>query len=180
MTRKSRFIGLAVLSLFAGATQVAAAREKTPVESPAAINALTACREIAESTQRLSCYDSAVGTLKAAIAANDVYIVDKSSVRKARSSLFGLRLPSLGLFAEDTTDTNAVTELGGEIAAAVQEGYGNWRLTLRDGSVWAQTDDVSLGTSPRPADPVLIKRGLMASYKMSIKGRPSFRVRRIS
>jgi hypothetical protein len=111
---------------------------------------------------------------------NDVYIVDKASVRKARASLFGLRLPSLGLFSEDTSDTNTVTQLDGVIAAAVQEGYGNWRVTLQDGSTWVQTDEVALGMSPKPGNKVMIKRGLMASYKMNINGRSAIRVKRLS
>jgi hypothetical protein len=150
------------------------------IETPASIVALTKCRQLTDSAQRLACYDLAVTELNTAIATNNVYVVDKTSVRKARSSLFGLELPSLGLFAGDATDSNAVTQLDGVIVSAAQEGYGNWRVTLEDGSVWLQTDELPLGVSLKPTNKVTVKRGLMASYKMSVNGRPAFRVKRVA
>ncbi len=159
---------------------VAPARDRNnTAESPAAIKTLTACRDLPDKVARLSCYDAAVTTLTTAIATNDLYIVDQASVRKARSSLFGLRLPSLGFMSGDNDDKNAITQKDGIIASAVQETYGAWRVTLQDGSGWAQTDDAPLGLAPKPNDPVVIKRGVLASYKMSIKSRPAFRVKRI-
>jgi hypothetical protein len=171
----------AVAAWLAGGNADARDRSKPEIASaPASITALNDCRKLTDSGQRLACYDLAVANLDTAITSNEVYVVDKASVRKTRSSLFGLQLPSLGLFAGYSTDANAVSELEGTIAAASEEGYGNWRVSLQDGTVWLQTDELSLGTTLKPGGKVVIKRGVMASYKMSVDGRPAFRVKRVS
>ncbi|AYJ86753.1 hypothetical protein D3Y57_13265 [Sphingomonas paeninsulae] len=180
----TKFLPMAAVLLavpFGINSAIARDRAKTAtVETPAPITALAKCRQLTDNAQRLSCYDLAVAELSTAIATKNVYVVDKTSVRKAQSSLFGLELPSLGLFTGDATDSNAVTQLDGVIASAAQESFGNWRVTLEDGSVWLQTDEVPLGVSLKATNKVTVKRGLMGSYKMSVNGRPAFRVKRVA
>ena len=64
------------------------AKEK-PVPASPLVTAIDRCRQIADSAQRLACYDSAASALVTATNSGDVSIVDRNEVRKVRHSLFG-------------------------------------------------------------------------------------------
>lgn len=147
--------------------------------TPAAVKALTDCKSIAEPTQRLLCYDAAVNAVETAITGGDLYVVDKTEIRKTRRSLFGLPLPNLGLFGDDADDKNVVREIDDVVASATPGFDGNWTIQVDTGSVWRQTDGYSLAISPKKGTKIRIMRAALGSYKMSVGGDSAIRVKRI-
>ena len=102
-------------------------------------------------------------------------------MKQARKGLFGFRLPSLGLFGgnKDGIDVDEVSEIETTVTSARQFGYGNWRLTLADGSVWEQTDDVKLLFDPRSGNKVHIYKGAVGTYRVNIDGQRGIKMRRV-
>jgi hypothetical protein len=156
------------------------AKEKPAPEPPALYAKLAACRTVGDATERLACFDKASAELDAAVAKNDVYMVDKQQVQKTRRTLFGLPLPDLGLFGgdKDDADKDAITELESTVKSASM-GDGGWRITIEEGSTWQQTDNIPLALSPKPGMPVSIKKAALGSFKMSVRKQPPVRVRRV-
>ena len=66
------------------------------------LDGIYACATIQDSAQRLACYDTAVGGLRAAQASGDVVAIDRDDLEEVQRDGFGFELPSLrrlrGLF----------------------------------------------------------------------------------
>jgi hypothetical protein len=173
---------LACLCVMAFIATPATARDKQTKAPPALYSQLSACRAIADSAQRLACFDAASAKLDAAIVANDLYMVDKAQVRETRRTLFGLPFPRLGLFGggddKDSADANEVTQIDSTVTSARANAEG-WLITIAEGSTWQQTDDTALGLSPKPGMTVVVKRAALGSYRMNIGKLPSIKVKRV-
>lgn len=169
--------------LFAAGTLVlagsAAAKEKAPPPQPQAYKDLVQCKAIPDPAARLACYDAQVGKLEQAAASGDVVVTDRASVRAAKKGLFGFTLPSLGIFGGGDDDKDEVKSIEGTVAMARTFGYGAWKITLADGSVWEQTDSESLVFDPVKGNPVKITKGALGVYRMNIDGQRAIKVRRV-
>jgi topoisomerase IA-like protein len=55
-----------------------------------------------------------------------------------------------------------------------------FRVSLQDGTRWAQTDGKAIALEPRVGHKVLVKRGALGSYLMSIAGQPGVKVQRVN
>lgn len=166
-----------IAALAAGAAAPSLAQDITP-ERPEVINRITACRSITASAERLACFDREVGALEAAAAAREIAVVDREQVRRARRSLFGLRLPDLGIFgdddADDGDDSAAVREITSTISSFGMGADGRMAFVLADGGVWVQTD--GRRQRPKAGDPIRIRRGPLGSFIASIDERAGVRV----
>lgn len=170
------------LLLFALAGAASSADAQTPPrditpERPEVLSRVTACRAISGAAERLACFDREVAALEAAAASREIAVVDREEVRRARRSLFGLRLPDLGVFGDDSDeaeDRAAVREINSTVASFFSGADGRMNYALADGSVWVQTD----GRRQRPSrgDAIRIRRGAMGSYIANIEERAGFRV----
>ena len=140
-----------------------------------------ACKEIASDTDRLACYDAAVGRLKAAEEAGEVKTFTRKEVEEVKRDSFGFSIPSLPRLAfggkdehgKDKTDdltevTFPVKTVGGKRGALI--------VTLENGQVWEQVDDKSV--NPRHQKEARIYQAALGSYKMKLDGGLAFRVRR--
>lgn len=155
-------------------------RDVTP-QRPEVLNQLTACRTIGDNAERLACYDRQVAALEQAEASREIAVVDRTQIRRTRRSLFGLRLPDLGIFGDDTDqseDGAAVNEINSTIQAITSGADGRVHYVLAEGGVWAQTEG-RRGRPPRAGQPIRIRRGPLGSFMASIDGRPGVRVIRI-
>lgn len=179
--RVNHFAAIAGLGLALGLTLAAPAqaKDKTPPPPPQAYKDLVACKAIADPAARLACFDAQVGKLEQATAAGEVVVTDRAAVRETRKGLFGFRLPSLGLFGGGEDDKDEIKEILGNVASARTFGYGAWRITLEDGSVWEQTDSERLVFDPRKGDKVKIYKAALGTYRMNIDGQRAIRVRRV-
>ncbi len=182
MTRyssKSQLIG--ALWLLALSPTVAQAAPPAPAVGRAdVLKALSACRAIADSSERLACFDKTAASLDQAQASGDVIVVDRKQVKQIKRQAFGFTMPSLAIFdpgARKDKDTGDES-ITATATAASQTSDGKWVITLDDGSVWRQIDSDSLGMDPRPGSKVHIRRASLGSFMMNVDGQSGIRVHR--
>ena len=143
--------------------------------TPAQVQRLMACRAITAADQRLACYDRETAAMNQAIANKDLVMIDKERARAAGRSLFGFSIPNFGgLFGTN----GEISQIDGTIKSTGRNQEGGWVITLNDGSVWTQTDDWP-GLDARPGRKVIVKRGTLGSFWLSIPGENGIKVKRI-
>ena len=135
------------------------------------------CRAIADSAQRLACFDQNVGALAAAQANKDLYVADKDAMREARRGLFGFNLPKMKIFADDDME-KAVDSIETTISSVTQ-GQKGYIFTLKDGARWMQTDSAYMD-KPKAGATIRIRRGTMGSFFGTIGKNPGFRIERLN
>lgn len=152
----------------------AALAADAPRALPKQMTDLQACRGIADSAERLACYDRTVAALSAAAASSQVVIIDKQEIRKARKGLFGFTLPRIGFLTgrdDDPQDVEEAKRLETKIVSVRQLPYGKWRFTVEAGGVWETTEADSRFNDPKPGMTVLLERGLMGAYYATAGGK---------
>lgn len=164
--------------LAVGAALPATAAEKGAAP-PQAYQDLVHCKSIADSAERLACYDAQVGKLEQAAASGDVVVTDRAAVREAKRGLFGFRMPTLGIFGGGDQDKEELSSIEGTVSLARQFGYGYWQVTLADGSVWEQVDTERLVFDPVKDSKIKIYRGALGTFRMNIDGQRAIKVRRV-
>jgi hypothetical protein len=149
-----------------------------PVRAPA-IQSVLNCRTIADSVQRLACFDKSVGEMAKAEQTGDLVTIDREQRRVVRRQAFGLILPALAMFdrGERPEEADRVTVT---LAGAGQNAQGKWIVRLDDGAVWRQTDDSELVRRPHAGSAAVIRKGVLGSFFMTIDGQPAIRVHRDS
>lgn len=144
---------------------------------PITVQRLLDCRKVAETDQRLACYDRQINVLSGAIASRDVVVIDKARATAAKRDLFGFSTPNFGgLFGAGSDD---IKQIESTVSGVSNNQDGGWVLKLADGSVWTQVDDAMLGLPPRRGDKVIVKRGLMGSFYLELGKQPGFKTKRI-
>ena len=182
-----RRYGIAVLAFVALPTLLTngALAQAGKEERPEVLSRLIACRSIAEASARLACFDAQSTALDQAERKRDVVVVDRSQIRKARRSLFGLELPDFSLFGGAAKDGKAgseegVSRIASTITQASQGPTGRWTMVVEGGARWLQVDTRDLARLPRAGMPIVIRRATMGSYLASIDKQIAIRVRRIN
>lgn len=166
-------LGLAGLLLAGGGAALA---QDAPKQRPAALNAVVACRSIADTAQRLACFDAAAAGLDEAEAKGEVVVVDRSQIREARKAAFGFtfKMPSFMTGGDKPESFDRITST---VQSAYESG-GAWVITLEDGAVWRQIDTERLRKSPKPGSKVEIRTAVLGSFFMKVDGQIQIRVRR--
>jgi hypothetical protein len=155
----------------------AGARSIPNTGTPQSMQQLIACRSIADSAQRLACYDRQATVVSQALASRELVVIDKARATAAKRSLFGFSIPDFGgLFGGGDSDIN---EIASTVTKARQDGYGAWTVSLADGSTWAQLDDSPLGLPPERGNKVVVHRGSFGAFFLRVAGQPGIRVKRI-
>ena len=150
---------------------------KIDTAAPKIFTDVTACRTIADSAERLACYDRTVGALATAQETQNLYVADQETMREARRGLFGFNLPKVKLFGNDdiSEDVKSIETT----ISAVSSGQRGYIFTLEDGARWAQTDGAYMDR-PKPGAKIRIRRAALGSYMASIDGRVGFRIERLN
>jgi len=156
-----------------------AAKQPKDGPPPPQVNALLACRTIADSEQRLACYDKNAAVIGDAVAKRELVVFDRESVKKTKRGLFGFSIPNLGIFGDDDDEVE-IKQIDGEIVSTANNADGGYIFRLADGSRWSQTDSKPIALEPRSGDKVLIKKGALGSYFMSVGKQPGIKVKRIN
>jgi len=155
-------------------------RKKALTAPPAIYTDLVACKDIAEPTARLACYDEKVAALQTAQSTNQVVIADREQVREARRGLFGLTLPKIKLFDGDGDEGGDIASIDGIIQSAQTIRSGKWVIRLEDGAVWQQTDSPrSTMRRPRAGDTIVIERAALGSFLAKVNDGRGFKVKRV-
>jgi hypothetical protein len=153
-----------------------------PQPRPEVFRKLIDCRTVADNVARLACYDAQVARLDEAESRNEVVVVDKEQVKKARKGLFGLSLPDLGgVFGtgDDNEDKYGLSEIQSTVKAAVSGTSGKWTIILEDGAKWVQTDTTAIRT-PKAGQPIIIKKGALGSFVAKVNDLRAFKVIRVN
>lgn len=177
MKRCTRIVAIMALAALLPASAPARPKPKD-ARSNALIQALSACRAVADEKARLDCFDRASATLAEAVAKKELVVLDQQEIRETRRSLFGFSVPNIPLFrGEGGGDTG---QLETTIAGASSLGSGKWQIRLEDGAIW-QTNESWLGLAdPRPGQKIVIKRGTLGNYFLRINGQRGVRGRRVA
>lgn len=176
MTIALRLLAAASLSLLLG-QPVAAKEQDEPAKTPPMVQQVYDCRAIADSGQRLACYDRAVAALATAEASREITIADKETVKKTRRGLFGFSLPRIGLFAGDNEE-NEIKEVEAVVKSVSVDRSGRYRIVMEDGAVWQQIDGTRLPRDPKPGHKVKIKVAALGSYFANVEGQRAIRMKR--
>lgn len=147
---------------------------------PTALNALSACRTIADSGDRLACFDRQAAALEEAEKRGDVVVADRAEIRKTKRTLFGLNLPNFSLFSKraESAEEPEIQEIDTTLSGS---GYANrvWTFVLADGARWRQTDALTL-FQPKAGDKVHIRRAALGSYFLKVGNQRAVRAQRIN
>lgn len=155
-----------------------AALAQQPQARPEALKRLTACRSVAGESERLACYDREVAAVDAAEARKDLVVVDREQLKKTRRTLFGLSLPNLSVFGDDSPDQEGVSRIESRIKSLSQTPDGKWVFVLEDGAQWLQSDSRNLSMDPRVGQPIVIRKAAIGSYLANVNKQIAIRVRR--
>lgn len=155
----------------------AEARPVPPSAPPAAVQSLLACRSIADSAQRLSCYDKEAQSFADAVGKREVVVIDKARANEARRSLFGFSIPNFSALLGGGGDE--ISQIASTVEGVVENGDGGWTIKLADGSTWTQTDGTPVALPPRRGDKVVVKRGALGAYFVKLGSQPGFKAKRI-
>ena len=114
------------LALAAALALIPAAHAQ-PVDNDETVDALLACRDIAEESQRLACLDAGMADFAAAIEEGRLQVVERDAIRAIERESFGLSMPSVA-------GLGAMFRGGGEARGEAET------ETLEDGAVVANKD----------------------------------------
>lgn len=176
MSKPIVFFGAALAAIAWAAPASAEPRATGP--RPEALDRVVQCRAIAHAAERLACFDREVAAMDAAVVAGELVAMDRQQVRRTRRSLFGLSLPSLGIFGDDS-DQEEAFRIESRVRAASRNADGKWVLTLEDSARWVQTEGRGPSRDPRPGQPIRIRRASFGSYFANVNDQVAIRVRRI-
>jgi hypothetical protein len=177
MHGRTKIFLLATLALMAASP--ALGRDKAPKNQPPPPDfaRLVACRNVADSTERLACYDREVTTVSSANARGDLVVMDRQQIRQAKRSLFGLTLPNLSVLGDSGND---VTTLDTTIKSIAYGPDTKPIYNLAEGGRWQQLEFKTFIVDPAPGMKVHIKRAALGSYMMNIDGQIAVRVQRVN
>ena len=148
------------------AAPAAAYRDKESKPS-AHVEALGACRSIADPAERLACYDKAAEALVTATRTGDVSVVDRAQLRQARKSLFGFNMPRLPFFDGDKSADDVPDKLVSKVASVRDLGHSRYQVRLEDGDATWETLEAPISfAAPKKGDSVEIRRGPLGSYML--------------
>jgi len=155
----------------------ATAKPIPPSAPPAAVQSLLSCRSIADSAQRLACYDKAAQGFADAMGKKEVVVIDKARANEARRSLFGFTIPNFGALLGGGGDE--ISQIESTVTDVVEGAYGTLTLRLADGSTWTQIDDTPVALPPRRGDKVVVRRGALGAYFVKLGSQPGFKAKRV-
>jgi len=174
---KRKFILAAAIAALLSTPAAPAPRRAATSGTPVHIQRLLGCRALPDAAQRLACFDRETSVLDQAIARKDLVVIDRERATAAKRSLFGYSVPSFGgLFGGDE---NEVKEIQSTVVVIGRNPEGGWTIKLADGSTWTQTDDTTLGLRPERGQKVVVRRGSLGGFRLSVNGQPGVKVKRI-
>ena len=170
---------LSAVALSATLAVGAFAKDKTrgnPGETPPVFQAVLDCKTVADPKDRLACFDQTVESLAKASSTRDIVIAERATVKEAERGLFGLSLPRIKLFGDDSDDQ--IKEIESTIANFRRDENGALMFTIADGARWRQID--SQPQMVKAGDKIKIRKAALGSFFANINGRSGFKVTRVA
>lgn len=148
-------------------------------DTPKVIDKLFECRSIADPEARLACFDREVGAVYQARESKELVIAEREQLDEAKRGLFGLNLPTLGLF-KGGDDEDEISEVTTVLAGATKLRNGRHIFELENGARWIETGDASGFRKFKAGDTIVISKAAFGSFKAKVNGKRAVRVRRIN
>jgi len=169
-----------VFALLSALPAAAARKSEESAPQPELFKQLMDCRTIADSAERLSCFDRQSAALDEATRKKEIVVADKQAVQRAKRGLFGFAAPVAQLmgFGGSEDDSGEIKEVTTTVQSARQNANG-WTITFADGSTWEQNDMKEFVLSPKPGNEARITRGALGTFFVSIKGQSGVKMRRV-
>lgn len=145
---------------------------------PKAFSDLLECRRIADPQARLACFDSQSAIVADAAEKRQIVVADKTEIEKTRKGLFGFALPPSPILGEDGEQEEA-KRLETTVSSARQSRDGAWIIILAEGGTWEQIDSKILALSPKPGQKIVVTKGALGSYFVSVDGQSALKMRRV-
>jgi len=147
--------------------------------TPQAMTDVYACAQVTDNTERLACYDRAVGVLQQAQTQGDLVAVDRGQARELERDSFGFNLPSLSRLLPDLGGGDQqIDNVQMTVARVRANANGYHSFIMEDGQVWTQVEPQS-ARNIRAGDTITINRAALGSYRLSpSRGGSGHRVRR--
>lgn len=168
--------GIAAL-IFMAAPAAFAQTDSAPSPRPEPLAGVYVCVEIADDSQRLDCYDAAVGRMRQAESEGQFVAVDREQVQTMRREAFGFQLPAVSnLFGGGHDDGLDRIEL--QVERVIPRSDGRHVFVMSDGQRWAQIE-ARRANNVRAGDTVTVRRAALGSYMLAgERGGSAHRVRR--
>ena len=177
--KMSTTIAVALAVFVAPAIALGAKPGAKPSVTPAVVERLLDCRKLAGDAERLACYDKASAAMESATANGDLVALDREQRRAARRQAFGFVLPTLS-FLERGEKVEEANHIAATAVDVGRNALGKWVVTLDDGAVWVQVEAVELGRRPHKGSKVVISKGLLGAFFMTIDGEGAGKAKRES
>ncbi|MEE4212837.1 MAG: hypothetical protein V2I43_26625 [Parvularcula sp.] len=141
---------------------------------------LKSCQLVTDDGERLACFDRAAGAMVSASDAGDVRVLDREAVRQTRRSLFGYRIPDLGIFGggEEVGD-NSDELFETTIERARYLSSKRVQFTTAEGAVWEMKNVPRRLRQIEPGDAVVFKPAALGYFFVRIDGQMGIKGRRI-
>lgn len=165
--------------LFAVAAAPSAAQDDPADVSGEYLEGLRACQVVADDTDRLACFDAAVGNIVTATETGDVQVIDREDMRQTRRSLFGFNLPNLGLFGGSDEDEEEDELFTTTIASVRYLSSRKARFTTAEGAVWEMKNIPRRLRPIEAGDTVEFKPASLGYFFVRIDGQLGVKGRRI-
>lgn len=172
-------LSLAVVAFCLATAPVIAKDDKITESRPPVFEALINCRAIADSIERLACYDAKVAAIDEAEKKDEIVLADRASMKEARRGLFGFSIPKLKIFGNDGEEEDKF-ELTAKINSAYQANPGKWTIVLDNGARWVQIDTKVIRKDPKPGMEIKIREAAMGSYFANVAGQTAIRMKRVN
>jgi len=166
---------LCALSIAAISAPVAA----QDAAAPNHLETLESCQALADASQRLACYDTAVASLLAASDQGDLRIVDQEAVKQTRRRLFGFSLPDIGLFEGGNGTDDELEELESVVTSVRKLQKDAFAFEIEDGGLWQINNAPMRLTPPKTGDKVTFKKAALGSYFIRINGQIGVKGKRV-
>lgn len=144
---------------------------------------LKACQSITDNTERLNCFDTAVGSIVSASDSGDVQVIDKEDLERTRRGLFGFSLPKLKIFGDGESDSKEAKEkrelLETTITSVHYSKPNEIYFVTAEGATWRMSNVPSRLRTVKVGQPVVLKRAAMGSFFIRINGQTGVKGRRI-
>ena len=164
--------------LLAGSAGGALAQDNSAGQSIDYLERLKNCQQIVDNVARLECFDAAVSNIVTASETGEVRVVDREDVRQTRRSLFGFKLPDIGLFGdgegEEEDELFSTT-----IERARYFSNKHIQFTTAEGAVWEMKNAPRRLRRIEPGDTVVFKPASFGYFFVRIDGQMGVKGRRI-
>ncbi len=170
-----RIITLLAVSLAAISAPVLAQDDAAPDY----LQALKGCQALPDASQRLLCYDRAVGEMLTASDQGDLQIVDKEAVKQTRRRLFGFSLPDIGLFQAGKGSDDELDELDSVVTSVRRLQSDAFIFAIEDGGWWQVNNAPMRLTLPKTGDKVTFKKASLGTYFIRINGQIGVKGKRV-